>query len=348
MCSRYQEFQKDAVPEKLLGLLLDKKESPRKAPLKICIDCTVKKILYNGKKATALETSLGNLSLGNAKLILAMGTLPPTTLMLNSFPKVDFPQLANIGERYTAHFITKIVARVPRVLFLHHKEFGILEMAAFYISGVNKKSNHQFHIQIMAIGDTDPVNSSEDTFKFYPGKTASQQLSTSAEHVMISCAALGEMDHHNEENWFRLNDGDDVTTNVTLQSVTNKVDNELWDTMDRVTFQVIEKEIAHEAKNVEYWHPVGNSGSWEKIQPTTDMIRKQATVHEASTMWIGGKQDKAAPVDLDYRPKGVDNVYITGASLYPTGASWNPTGVMVGMAMDLADLIEPKRLKAML
>ena len=51
------------------------------------------------------------------------------------------------------------------------------------------------------------------------------------------------------------------------------------------------------------------------------MIRKLVTVHEASTMWIGRKEDKAAPVDLDYRPKGVDNIYITGASLYPTGAS---------------------------
>ena len=281
--TRYQGFQKDAVPEKLLQLL---GESPKKAPLKIRIDCTVRKIFHDGKKATSLETSLGDLSLGNAKLILAMGTLPPTTLMLNSFPKATFPQLASIGERYTAHFITKIVSRVPRAIFHQHKEFGILEMAAFYISGVNKKSNHQFHIQIMAIGDTDPVKNTEDTLKFFPGKSASQKLSTSADYVMISCTALGQMDHQNEENWFRLNDGDDVTTNVTLQSVTNQVDNELWDTMDHMTYQIIENEIAHGRGDVEYWHPgdpdaAGNSGTWKTIQPTTEMIRKQVTVHEA-------------------------------------------------------------------
>ena len=73
------------------------------------------------------------------------------------------------------------------------------------------------------------------------------------------------------------------------------------------------------------------------------MICKEATVHEASTMWIGGEQEKAAPVGLDYHPKGVDNVYITGGFLYSTGASWNPTDVMAAMAMHLGDLLEPKR-----
>ena len=328
--------------------MLDKRDS--KAPLKICIDCTVKKILHDGKKATALETSLGNLSLGNAKLILAMGTLPPTTLMLNSFPKIDFPQLANIGERYTAHFMTGIFARVPRAIFRNHNYFGDLEMAAFYIAGVNKKSNHQFHIQVVAIGDTDPDNNAKDIFQFYPALHTPQpaQLSTSKEHVIIACSALGQMDHRNKENWVRLNDDDDdVTTNVTLQSVTNEVDDELWDTMDDAIFKVIEQGIAHRTNTVEYWHPdtagktcPSDSLPWKKDRPARDVIRKPATFHEASTMWIGGKQDKAAPVDSDYRPKGVDNVYITGASLYPTGASWNPTGVMVAMAMHLGDLLE--------
>ena len=39
------------------------------------------------------------------------------------------------------------------------------------------------------------------------------------------------------------------------------------------------------------------------------MIRVPATVHEASTMWMGG-DDEESPVCLDYRPKGVENVYM--------------------------------------
>ena len=338
---RYQEFRKDSVPEKLLEILLDKEEKSLKgyaAPLKICIDCTIKKILHDGKKATNLETSLGNLSLGNAKLILAMGTLPPTTLMLNSFPK-----LTNIGKRYTAHFITRITARVPRVNFSSHKDFGDLEMAAFYIAGVIEKSNHQFHVQVMAIGDTNPDNNAKDTFQFFPDiKTlpTPHQLSSSKEHVLISCTSFGQMDHQNKKNQFYLNNGNDITNNVTLNSVINGKDDELWDTMDNVTFRVIEEEIAHGASNTEYWH--SDSGKWKNERPSTKIIRVPAAVNEASTMWIGGEEDDTAPVGLDYRPKGVDNVYITGASLYPTGASWNPTGVMVALAMHLGDLLEPK------
>ena len=41
------------------------------------------------------------------------------------------------------------------------------------------------------------------------------------------------------------------------------------------------------------------------------------------------------PVDLNYRLKGVENVYLTTAALdlWPTGGSWNPTCTVSGMAM---------------
>ena len=60
-----------------------------------------------------------------------------------------------------------------------------------------------------------------------------------SEHVTIVCSAFGELGHHNKENWFQLNDGDDVTTNSTLQSLANKTDEELWDTMDGASFQIL-------------------------------------------------------------------------------------------------------------
>jgi len=73
--------------------------------------------------------------------------------------------------------------------------------------------------------------------------------------------------------------------------------------------QVIEQEIASESRNFEYWHPEGNSGSWKNTRPATEMIRQCATAHEASTMWMGGDDDKEAPIGLDYRSKGVENVH---------------------------------------
>jgi len=60
-------------------------------------------------------------------------------------------------------------------------------------------------------------------------------------------------------------------------------------------------------------------------------------VHESSTLFIGDDKEPDAAVGLDYRLKGVENVYVTGASLWPTAGSWNPTMTMVGLAQHLAD-----------
>ena len=59
-----------------------------------------------------------------------MGTLPPTTLVRSSFP-----HMAHAGRRFSAHFITSIVARVPRDSLDRRGEFGDLEIGACYVAG---------------------------------------------------------------------------------------------------------------------------------------------------------------------------------------------------------------------
>ena len=211
------------------------------------------------------------------------------------------------------------------------------------MAGVDKKSRLQFHIQLSAVASDRPLSNVYDTIRHLPDVVAApsyEQLATSTKHIVFVCACLGQLDHNNPDNWFRLNEDDDVTCNTTLQVLANDKDNELWDIMDDTTFRVLEEEIIAGRDKLEYWHPNSDSGSWEYSRPSPEMIRVPGLVHEASTMWIG--DDKEAPVGLDYRPKGVENVYITGGSLWPTGASWNPTPTMVALATHLADNLEPK------
>lgn len=130
------------------------------------------------------------------------------------------------------------------------------------------------------------------------------------------------------------------TTNSLLQIVENGNDAATWQAMDRATFRVLEEVLSpggHE--RVEYWHGDPDHGSWQKSQPAIEQRRVDALVHESSTLHIGADQD--APVDLDYRLKGSQNVYITGGGLWPQGGSWNPTLTMVALAMDLADQLVP-------
>ena len=99
---RNEDYQKFSASGPLLNILLSTRynssKEGRDPPLKIVTNCLVTKIRQENGRATYLETTKNDFTLGNAKLILAMGTLPPTTLMLDSFPASSFGQLSIIGN----------------------------------------------------------------------------------------------------------------------------------------------------------------------------------------------------------------------------------------------------------
>ena len=162
------------------------------------------------------------------------------------------------------------------------------------------------------------------------------QLTTSEDYLVFVCAVLGEMDFRNPENYLRLNGQSDPTTNVMLQAVAGETDLQTWNTMDEGTFQMLENALSPMgAQAVEYWHGDPNQGVWTNERPPVTQRRVGGLVHEGSTLWIG-KEDEGV-VGLDYRPHGVENVYVTGGALWPASGSWNPTMTMVALAQDLAD-----------
>ena len=334
---RHVDYQKYSASGPVLNLHLGGFEVGEKSPsLRIMIRCLVKRIQEDDGKAISLETDKGNFHLGKAKLILAMGTLPPTTLMLNSF------KLPMIGKRFSSHFVSVIVARldpqsasITQLSTTFKEEKGKLSMGAVYVAGEDPNTKHQFHIQITAIIDETPKANIYDTMRHLPDVVAAptmEQLLSSKGHVLLVCACLGQIDHNNPRNWFRLNEDEDITCNATLQVVANENDNALWNVMDESTFKILENYLPTNQK-IEYWNP--DASKWQNARPTPEQIRVPGLVHESSTMWIG--ESESAPVDLDYKFRGVENVYLTGGALWPTGASWNPTCVMTGLAMDLAD-----------
>lgn len=342
------DFVKFAVPGSMFKLIDRQKALAaigKGAEIKIATECVVKRVLEQNNKAVALETSRGVVALGNAKLILAMGALPATTLVLNSFP-----QAVNAGKRFTAHFISSIIARIPREHFEFAENLGDLEIAAIYFAGVDPKKG-QYHIQLTALSDRDPEKNAENAARHMPDVVATaspEQLKDSKDYVVFVGAVLGEIHSKNKNNWFRRNNDADVTTNVTLQVIESEADSLTWETMDEGTFQALEQVLSPKGPTqVEYWHPdlSGIGGSWQKGQrPSRAQIRVPGLVHEGSTMHIGEDLDPSAVVNLDYRLKGVENVYVTGSSLWPKSGSWNPTLTMTALARDLAtQLVKDKK-----
>lgn len=341
------DFQKFAIPGELLALVTESRAraaAGEGAPLHIVTDCVVRRILSQHGLATGLDTSRGVLALGDAKLVLAMGTLPPTTLVRSSFPHIS-----NLGERFSAHFISSIVARVPRKVLDPSDRFGELELAACYVAGVDDDDyTRQYHIQLSALSDRFPEKNAGTALRYMPDvvATASEaQLQSSTDHVVFVCAVLGELDYRSDGSWFRDHPHDpDPTTRSLLQVVSDSAaDRATWDAMDAATFGVLEQVLSPGgAASVEYWHGPPDAGEWGATRPAAAARRVDALVHESSTMHIGEGPD--APVGLDYRVRGTDNVFMTGGALWPQGGSWNPTMVMVALSLDLADqLVPPER-----
>lgn len=133
-------FRKFATPGPLFDLYKNQKKVPNSMVL---VDrCIVEKLNTDsdGKKVATIQTSRGPLQVKNAKIILCMGTIPPTTLLLNSFPE----KVPNAGRRLSGHFVTHITARVPKEDF--SIQFAGLQIAASYVAGAH--GDKQYHIQI--------------------------------------------------------------------------------------------------------------------------------------------------------------------------------------------------------
>ena len=307
-------------------------------------NCTAEKILHDGKQATALQTNQGRLSLlPHTKLILAMSTLPATTLVLNSFNATEFPHLSQVGKRFTAHFVSSVVVRLPQQHLTRTNNPPRVELGAMYIAGM--KDGAQYHLQLSGVSYTqgEAVADIHGICKKYSANTIPEEcIDLSRDSVVVSCSALGELDYKNKNNQFYLTDNEQcLTTNGKLKFCPNEQDTALWNWMDGVTFQIMRKlSSSADSSTLEYWHE--SDKTWKREPPTSEQIRKKSLVHEASTMWIGDDRDTDAPVGLDYQLRGVHNVYITGGALWPTGGSWNPVLTIVAMAMHLADTVSQR------
>jgi choline dehydrogenase-like flavoprotein len=323
-----------------VGTLLDLQQkqqllakSKSGSTLTIVDRCVVDRLDHNGKgTVNVIHTSRGPINVGDAQIILSMGTIPPATLLMNSFADTDL--LANAGKRYTGHFMSHIIARVKRSAF---KSLAALEIGATYLAGTDKTTGLQYHVQTSAFATTNPVEDAGTIAREAPDAAAiatPEQMQRSEDYVVFVCATLGEVSEKNPNNWRKLNEGLDPTTNLSLQLGLNEEDQALWNVLDEATFQTIAAMLPQDHRaSVEYW--VDGTG-WQETQPTAADIRLPVIVHEASPLWIG-TDSATSVVGLDYRPHGVTNVYVTGGALFPTSGSWNPTLTMCGFAQDLAE-----------
>jgi hypothetical protein len=316
-----------------VGILLGLQQ--RHPTLSILDRCVVELLLHDGEgRVSTLETSHGPLAARDARIVLAMGTIPPATLLMNSFGAL----LPNAGQRYTGHFMSRFTARVKRSAF---RDLSALELGAHYLHGQDEHGM-QYHVQVSAFASSHPERDAATIAREAPDAAAAPspaQLRGSEEHVLFVCTTLGEIGEGSADNWIRWNGGIDPTTNVSLQLQAGTMEMRLWDVMDDATCQTVEalaSRCTGAPAAIEYWIDEGASGCWQAERPPRRQVRQALVVDEASPLWIGD-DPATSVVGLDYRPHGVRNVYVTGGALFPTAGSWNPTLMACALAQDLAD-----------
>jgi len=328
------KFHKYSSVGALLGLQQRQKALAARGlgkALTIVDRCPVERLLHDGRgTVTALATARGQLDIGDAKIVLAMGTIPPATLLMHSFGGL----LPNAGRRYTGHFMSRFTARVKRSAF---RDLAALELGAHYLHG-RAKNDLQYHVQVSAFASSQPQHDYPTIACEAPDAAAMAslaQLRGSEDHVLFVCTALGEIGETGAGNRVRP----DGNAGASLHLQAGPMELALWDLLDDATCQTIEALASRHGSKplIEYW--VGedeDNGGWQPVRPPRAQVRLPVVVHEASTLWIGDDPGNSV-VGLDYRPHGVHNVYVTGGALFPTAGSWNPTLTVCALAQHLAD-----------
>ncbi|KAJ3554999.1 hypothetical protein NP233_g12308 [Leucocoprinus birnbaumii] len=340
-------FEKFSTPGPLLtihGRQLDLAKKQEGSPLAIVTNTVVERFELDtdgdgpNHKAVVLHTSRGTLCFpsGKTNIILAAGTVPNTTLLMNS---TGDSLKGRAGTRLSGHFLSHIVARFP----LNVSALGDhLEIAASYVAGRDKSNDHQYHIQVTAIHSPHPETDAEDAGRLCPDYAAA-----ATKEQLTVCASLGELSETNPHSWVRHNPHHpDATTNVKLQIDVSAADENLWKIMDEATYDAIAVMAGDKASHLEYWHqePNATTGSWSRNKAPVNQLHIPGVVHETSTLYMSNNvmdPRSTASVGPDYRPKGCENVYVTGGALFPSAGSWNSTLTMCGFAQDLAEKLVP-------
>jgi len=186
-------FNKFSTPGPLLKIyerqrhLADQKKGN---PLMIATDVVVERFEVDPESANLnaniLHTSRGALCFPRSKtnIILAMGAIPPTTLLMNS---IGDAQKDRAGTRLSGHFLTHVAARFPIIGdTTQYKDH--LEIGASYVAGRDSKTGHQYHIQVTAIHSPHPETDAEDAGRLCPDYAAAAteaQLANSQGYIVL-------------------------------------------------------------------------------------------------------------------------------------------------------------------
>ncbi|KAG9310091.1 hypothetical protein JVU11DRAFT_9701 [Chiua virens] len=335
-------FEKFSTPGPLLTIFERQRvlaKQGKGAPLTFATNVVVESFnvdsLDTAKRADVLRTSRGDLSFPRAKkpnIILATGSMPACTIVLNSIKK----QQRRAGSRLSGHFLTHINARFPLRKDKDKGRNGCrsnrpgrddlnelnepndpersdeqmdpLEIAAYYLAGeapdtvTGSGVQLQYHADITVIHSPHPKEQRQDAARLCPdffSTPTDAQLKDSQKHVIIACVMLGEIEEQ----------GKPVGEDHVDEESENNADEE--DTRTRVIF---DKEDAHKTTNIRLMLTMSENDRKLRTvmhKATLDSIAAMAgNEKDEIEYWHDngdgtGKWDKSEPSEKNFQMSGI-------------------------------------------
>lgn len=286
--------------------------------------CKITGLTYADGRVAALRTSLGALRVGDARIVLAMGTVENTQLVLRSFP----PSVIRLaGTNLSANAASFFNCRVPRSAFTDLAA-DRPELAALYLDAGT--TDREFVLHLSASATVNPSRDIETIYRMLPDVFGAGTLDrlTDPDHVVFLVNGTTEVaGTRSADSPNRIYIGEDGKTVGAFRL--NESDRRAWDALDSMTDEVLR--LVTRGSRPEFWSH--DRQRWEL--EFTGGRRMPFAVLESGTLWMGDSPENSV-TDLHGRLHAAGNVYVTGGALFPTHGSWNPLLTMAALSLRLA------------
>ncbi|MFF4756700.1 GMC oxidoreductase [Streptomyces sp. NPDC002514] len=326
--------------------------------LELLTDCHVIGLRASGDRITAVDTSLGLLSVpDHAAVVLAVGTIENARLVLDAQGPAP---TAGPAHDLTTHLRSNLTVRVPfpfdrsRFTAASHtpvpsrrdpaRTWGAAALHLRGSCGLPSGSDTRFHHQITAYGvgalpEAAARRLYTDTPR-YDVEALDRALRTPPRHLVITLASVAEMATDGAGEVRLLDERDSHGARLAYVRLSpGRADLRTWDAMDRSADAVVRALVGDrpfEVLRSGQFVPVDGGRTATVLAAEERREPLGCGHHEMGTLRMG-KDPRDSHTDADCRMHSVPNLYVCGPAVFPALDSAGPVLPGIALTLRLAD-----------
>jgi choline dehydrogenase-like flavoprotein len=303
-----------------------RRKRARTSRLTIVGHCEARKLVRNGDRVTAIETSRGTIKVGGASVVLALGAIESAALA-----KCSFPDVPRIGKNLGGHLRAIMGFRIPNVQ--RERRSDRLEIAAYYVAGHDAETARDLHVHVSAVHNPAGERQQDDLYRVLTDVFDKNALQAYADPsglvVLLHC--LAEWPGRRSER--KAPEVAVERGRTVLRMPMTPDDEQFWGVMQRMMHDICD--VIADGRTIEFLRYDKRGPRWSRTPLTAGEICQRELVHESGVLAMG-ENSAGSVTDANCRFHAVANLYATGGAVFPTCGSYNPTLLGIALAHRLA------------